>query len=613
MAPGITHTSYQAVPSRDLVGDKAHLVAPPAYRAVVQTPRDPLGAAGWCFNPWYQLPTLSCILLALVIAALLWRYRASHGARFGALMMLGIAGWTLGALGASTTWEIRTAIAWVQAGYFGNATVVTSWLLAVISFLGLLPRLPRWLRVALWAPPALTLLFAWTLEYHPWLYRHATVENQYGVSVLTVEYGPWLNAFVVYCYLLVAAGLALLVRELRRCRAGERAPIIALGVSVLLPLAGWLLYRLPLTPMRQLDYTAIGFLASGVSLLLAVRRMHLSPIPFSLQRAIVRGMDDGVLVVDADGRVVDINAAGLRLFGLSAVAIAGRALEELLPAWRFPARHEMSQLLEHPDGSGRLFLCKALPDYPRSSSLRCLLLHEVTEGVDHLEERATRRFAQHLHDEIGQTLSAGLMQLQAVRRLATDPGVEARLAAAVTALTQTEREVRALVLGTRPVGEIGEDIAGALGALCAGMEAVSPFVVAFQAPGGAIPLTPHGRRVVYRSVRELLFNALKHARARRVEVALAWQGARLEVAVEDDGVGCAPRPAKGPSYGLESIRQQVAALGGTLHVDTPAAHAGTRVILRLPLSAAAVRADAGAALPVRKESGTNADLSLSRG
>ena len=72
-------------------------------------------------------------------------------------------------------------------------------------------------------------------------------------------------------------------------------------------------------------------------------------------------------------------------------------------------------------------------------------------------------------------------------------------------------------------------------------------------------------------VSEAVTNALKHARAHQIEVRLgAAPEARLALEVADDGVGGVPQG------GLTSLRDRVAAVGGTIRVDSPAGR-GTRV------------------------------------
>ena len=78
---------------------------------------------------------------------------------------------------------------------------------------------------------------------------------------------------------------------------------------------------------------------------------------------------------------------------------------------------------------------------------------------------------------------------------------------------------------------------------------------------------------------EALANAMKHARASRIEVSLATRAGSLLLSVRDDGVGGAD-PARGS--GLAGLADRVEALGGSIHVHS-AAGAGTHIAVDLPL------------------------------
>jgi signal transduction histidine kinase len=78
---------------------------------------------------------------------------------------------------------------------------------------------------------------------------------------------------------------------------------------------------------------------------------------------------------------------------------------------------------------------------------------------------------------------------------------------------------------------------------------------------------------------EALANTVKHARAGAARVRVVEEHARLRVEVVDDGVGGAALDGDG---GLRGLADRVAALGGTLHVRSPAG-AGTWVVAVIPL------------------------------
>jgi signal transduction histidine kinase len=90
---------------------------------------------------------------------------------------------------------------------------------------------------------------------------------------------------------------------------------------------------------------------------------------------------------------------------------------------------------------------------------------------------------------------------------------------------------------------------------------------------------------LFRIVQEAFTNVLRYAGARRVHVSLRADGGELVLSVADDGCGFDPAGvAAGEHFGLVGMRERVAALHGTLDIDS-AAGEGTRITARLPLPA----------------------------
>jgi signal transduction histidine kinase len=103
--------------------------------------------------------------------------------------------------------------------------------------------------------------------------------------------------------------------------------------------------------------------------------------------------------------------------------------------------------------------------------------------------------------------------------------------------------------------------------------------------GQGAPFDAVTMAMLFRAVRELLVNVVKHAQAATAKVTLRRQQDQFEISVEDPGVGFDTGfPTAARSYGLFSVREQIGRLGGSLLVDS-APHQGTRVQLRIPIRA----------------------------
>ena len=199
------------------------------------------------------------------------------------------------------------------------------------------------------------------------------------------------------------------------------------------------------------------------------------------------------------------------------------------------------------------------------------------------EDRERRRIAADLHDRIGQSLALAQIRLGTLRD--TLPA-EARPAVVecLEVIEQSIADTRALIFDLSPpvLYDLGLTAAIAwLGDQLAARHGLEVSVEGESVTGIDGEVAP----VLFRVVRELLTNVVKHARSPRARVTLGRDEGHLSVEVQDGGVGLvevrAASSARG-GFGLFSVREQVGRLGGTVEI-VPAPGGGTCVRLRVPL------------------------------
>lgn len=204
------------------------------------------------------------------------------------------------------------------------------------------------------------------------------------------------------------------------------------------------------------------------------------------------------------------------------------------------------------------------------------------------EERERRRIATALHDGAAQSLAFARMQLAAVSKVLTDPAAVAELDEVSTLLKQSLQQVREILLdlSSPALNELG--LAAALSEwLAQQVGERHGLQTAFEDASGDPRLTEDARALLYRNARELLTNAVKHAQARKITLSMDRRAGALRIRVQDDGDGFDPRElAKRPggegAFGLFSIRERMADLGGSLEIVSEPG-AGTEATLITPL------------------------------
>ena len=204
-------------------------------------------------------------------------------------------------------------------------------------------------------------------------------------------------------------------------------------------------------------------------------------------------------------------------------------------------------------------------------------LYERSRELSVLEERA--RLARELHDAVSQRLFSIRAHARAAEVLvAKDPARAVGELAAIADLgAQAHGELRAVIEGLAPPELDGLAESLRRYALLAGRA----HGIAVRLTLSDVPeLDPRVQAAVFRVAQEALHNALRHAGASEVSVALSRTARRVILQVSDDGTGFDTGLASG-GLGLASMRERAAAVGGALRISS-APGAGTQVRLAVP-------------------------------
>ncbi len=204
------------------------------------------------------------------------------------------------------------------------------------------------------------------------------------------------------------------------------------------------------------------------------------------------------------------------------------------------------------------------------------------------EERERRRIATELHDRIGQSLAVSKVKLDALRHsvLSAEPGEV--LEEVCNSLGQAITDVRSLTsdLSSPILHELGFESAVAAW-LAEQIEAKHDIATEFEDDGQPKLLADDVRGLLFRNVRELLINIVRHANARKVKVSVRKVDNQIQISVQDDGIGFEPaealaRAAKAGGFGLFSIKERLEQIGGHLEIESRPGH-GCQVTMTAPL------------------------------
>ena len=205
-----------------------------------------------------------------------------------------------------------------------------------------------------------------------------------------------------------------------------------------------------------------------------------------------------------------------------------------------------------------------------------------------VQEKERRQIARELHDEIGQSLTAAEMHLQAALQTPEAALLQQRLEESIKAVERVLEQVHDLSLNLRPsmLDDLG--LEPALKWYANRQAGTIGLKVEFNLEHLEQRLDPYIETECFRVAQEAVNNVVRHARASLLKLELTRQNGELHLYVRDDGVGFNVKAARaqaveGASLGVLSMEERAALSGGELEISSKPGH-GTQVHAWFPLN-----------------------------
>jgi signal transduction histidine kinase len=218
-----------------------------------------------------------------------------------------------------------------------------------------------------------------------------------------------------------------------------------------------------------------------------------------------------------------------------------------------------------------------------------------------VEERERQRLARELHDSPMQKLALAQMHIGAASQQVA-PLSDERLATGLDLMRESLDELRSLQFELSPPMLSSEGLKPALRWLAAHASERLGIAFSFRDAGSTSEVRGDLAVLLFQFTRELVYNVAKHAGASAGAIEVSSGGEGVIVTVSDDGKGFAGNggsrgPTRKGGFGLFSIRERLAILGGSLSISSGGD--GTRVSVRVPLTAEAAGGAPGQGAAVR--------------
>lgn len=332
-------------------------------------------------------------------------------------------------------------------------------------------------------------------------------------------------------------------------------------------------------------------------------------------KAIIATTPDPLIVLDEEHRVLTANRAFYQQFETQKAETEGTRLHELGNGqWNIPALHRLlEEVLQENESFDEYEVEHDFPDIGRKVMLVSgrrvqqqvnqtetilLAIRDVTEArqqehrlriaqCTQAVEQERQRIARRLHDHLQQLLIGARMHVANVHDNEANESNKALLEKVQDVLKDAVKASRDLAVELTPPALYESGLAGAMEWMVSWMKEHYRFDLKLDIKQGILLQDKNVRLLLFDAIRELLVNVVKHAQVDSARVQIGEKENRLQVVVQDQGVGYDPNQVESSDdlatgFGLSSIRRRVESLGGSFQIDSRLGQ-GTTTTIEVPM------------------------------
>jgi PAS domain S-box-containing protein len=337
------------------------------------------------------------------------------------------------------------------------------------------------------------------------------------------------------------------------------------------------------------------------------------------KQAIMQSALDSIITIDHAGRIIEVNSATEKIFGLNQSKLIGKSVVGLIPVpfkpWfqnglansfvgeRGPVQGSRIELaVMRADGgffpaefvvtritlAGPPMFTIYIRDMTQQKRAEAEL-RSLPQRIIKAQETERSRIAQELHDGINQLLASVKMRLRKVEDSLPElrPAPREILHRCDDLLVRALEENRRIAHNLRPTELDNLGLAAACGSFCNEVQLRTNLLIQCRLISPTRRLLPMVELNLFRIIQESVNNIVKHARAKTVNLSMQIRRSVLTIKIQDDGCGFDPKTAhvgklKAHGLGLTNIRERALSLNGTCEIESEPGR-GTVVTVSAPI------------------------------
>ena len=275
----------------------------------------------------YSVFFLTTSLVSFFVAFLAWQRRSVKGAIELAWLMIAAATGAFFIIFETAAPTTTEKIFWAKLEYIGGLTTPVLYLIFVLRFIGKDKFITLRNVILLFVVPAITLIFTLTNEKHYLIWSgFSAISGKTNLMEYYHGTGFWIG-YIAYCYLMLfLASVSLIVFIINHSKSFRSQGWIVL-TGGLFP---WLVSVICLTvgsPVKGLDMAPVSIILSGILAAYAIFYFHFLDLVPVARETLVEILPDGIVALDGQDRIQDINEAALEFLGIKNKNVIGLPVE----------------------------------------------------------------------------------------------------------------------------------------------------------------------------------------------------------------------------------------------------------------------------------------------
>lgn len=334
------------------------------------------------FHPYSLILAVSA-LTTLTVLIIAWN-RSAPGSLALKGMLLGMFVWGFSYAFSWAFVPLSWKMFWLKTMFFGMTTVPGLFLLFTLR----ITQRDHWITfrnyVLLFIIPFINILLVWFVPGV--IFRSIGLVYKNDLAVVQFERGIGFWVSTAYSYTVIVLSFYLLTVSYRYANSFFKRQYRWVLAGSFLPFGLSFFSQVTSSRLSDLDMSAISFGISGVVYAYAILRHQLMDLIPIARSHLIEKMSDGVLVLDAQGRIVDVNPSMKSFLEKDPASLIGRYVSEILEIWNESTEHLLTGLetrteLRLPNKPSRYLDLRVTPLYDDDHALsgRLIIFRDVTD------------------------------------------------------------------------------------------------------------------------------------------------------------------------------------------------------------------------------------------